>query len=138
MSRNEINPDAKITVGEWLSVVAVILAPIAAIILAAAMCGGCASENTGSSTVVGEQTILPEITDSSDNVAVRVFEDIKGARVWTAKDSKVTIKYTNAWTNNVFSIYESRGSMGLDVEIEPLATDCTSTQDHTEAESATR
>jgi len=96
---------------------------VAALLAVAFFCGGCMNENTGSSTVVGEQMILPEITDSSDNIGVRVFEDIKGARVWTAKDSKVTIKYTNVWTNQYFGIAETKGSMGLDVEIEPLA-DC--------------
>ena len=35
-------------------------------ILATAFLAGCASEYTGSRTVVGEQTALPELSDSSD------------------------------------------------------------------------
>jgi len=106
----------------WVKTILVTVAVAAAMLVVALFCNGCVNENTGSSTVVGEQMILPEITDSGDNIGVRVFEDIKGARVWTAKDSKVCIKYVNTWTNNVLGIYDSKGAMALDVEIEPL--DC--------------
>lgn len=40
---------------------------------------GCVTEYTGSRTVVGEQTALPEISDASDSLAVRVYESVKGA-----------------------------------------------------------
>jgi hypothetical protein len=86
-----------------------------------AICG-CMSENTGSSTIVGEQLALPEITDSSDSVAVRVYESIKGARVWTAKDSKVSVEYENCYTNTYFGIVDTRDYMKLKVKVEPL--DC--------------
>jgi len=115
--KNELTPFERIAAGFG------ILAPFIALFAVGAICGGCMSENTGSSTVVGEQMLLPEITDSSDNVAVRVFEDIKGARVWTAKDSKVTINYSNAYTNSYFGIVTTRDTMTLAVDIEPLATD---------------
>jgi len=120
---NEINMDAKLTPTERVALGAFLFWPLLFIIAVGIVCGGCMSENTGSSTVVGEQIVLPEITDSSDNIGVRVFEDIKGARVWTAKDSKVTIRYANSYTNNYFGIAETRCNMALDVDIEPLATD---------------
>ena len=88
-------------------------------ILAAALLAGCTSEYTGSRTVVGEQTALPELSDSSDSVSVRVYESVKGAKVWTAKDCNVRIAYTNAYTNTYFGILESRDYMTLTVEIEP-------------------
>lgn len=88
-------------------------------ILAAALLAGCTSEYTGSRTVVGEQTALPELSDSSDSVSVRVYESVKGAKVWTAKDCNVTIAYTNAYTNSYFGIFEMRDSMTLAVKIEP-------------------
>ena len=87
--------------------------------LAAALLAGCSSEYTGSRTVVGEQTALPELSDSSDSVSLRVYESVKGAKVWTAKDCNVTIAYTNAYTNTYFGIVESRDYMTLNVEIEP-------------------
>lgn len=89
-------------------------------ILAAALLAGCTSpEYTGSRTIVGEQTALPELSDSSDSVSLRVYESVKGAKVWTAKDCNVRIAYTNAYTNTYFGILESRDYMTLTVEIEP-------------------
>ena len=88
-------------------------------ILATAFLAGCASEYTGSRTVVGEQTALPELSDSSDSVSLRVYESVKGAKVWTAKDCNVHIAYTNAYTNTYFGILESRDYMTLSVKIEP-------------------
>ncbi len=81
---------------------------------------GCVTEYTGSRTVVGEQTVLPEISDASDSLAVRVYESVKGANVWTAKDCRVTINYSNAYTNTYFGIMETQDAMHLDVTIEPL------------------
>lgn len=88
-------------------------------ILAMALLAGCTSEYTGSRTVVGEQFALPELSDSSDSVSLRVYESVKGAKVWTAKDCNVTIAYTNAYTNTYFGILESRDFMTLSVKIEP-------------------
>lgn len=91
-----------------------------AVAMLAALLAGCTHpEYTGSRTVVGEQTALPELSDSSDSVSLRVYESVKGAKVWTAKDCNVTIAYTNACTNTYFGILESRDFMTLSVEIEP-------------------
>lgn len=81
---------------------------------------GCISEHTGSTTIVGEEIAWPEISNSSESVKVRVFQSIKGAKVWTAKDCKVKIKYHNAYTNSYFGVLALRDYMKLDVEIEPL------------------
>lgn len=80
---------------------------------------GCTSESTGSRTIVGEQDALPELSDSSDSVSLRVYESVKGAKVWTAKDCNVTIDYTNAYTNIYFSVLDFRNYMTLHVKIEP-------------------
>lgn len=108
---------------EFWRIIITTAALVFALLCVANLCGGCMSENTGSSTVVGEQMALPQITDSSDSIAVNVYESIKGARVWTAKDSKVSITYTNCYTNRYFGIVETQDSMSLKVAIEPLATD---------------
>lgn len=81
---------------------------------------GCVTEYTGSRTVVGEQIALPEISDASDSLAVRVYESVKGAKVWTAKDCRVTINYSNSYTNTYFGIVKTQDAMQLDVTIEPL------------------
>lgn len=77
--------------------------------------------NTGSSTVVGDQMSLPEISDSSDSVSVRVYESVKGAKVWTAKDSVVTIDYACATTNSYFGIVDTTSDMKLSVTIDPIS-----------------
>lgn len=89
--------------------------------LCAAVCG-CVNPNTGTCTIIGEQMALPEITDSSDSIAVRIYESIKGARVWTAKDSVVAVEYSNAYTNTYFGIVETRDAMRLRVKVEPCET----------------
>ena len=81
---------------------------------------GCATKHAGSNTVVGEEWLLPEIRDSSETLAIRIFESVKGARIWTAKDSRVTITYTNIYTNTYFGLLETESDMRLVVEVEPL------------------
>lgn len=88
-------------------------------VLVAVLLAGCTSEYTGSRTIVGEQKALPELSDSSDSVSLRVYEDVKGAKVWTAKDCNVTIDYTNAYTNVYCGVLDFRNYMTLHVKIEP-------------------
>ena len=80
----------------------------------------CGCTNTGSSTVVGEHFALPELSDAGDNVSVKVYESVKGARVWTAKDCNVTINYNCTTTNSYCGVIETKSNMSLDVIIEPL------------------
>lgn len=86
---------------------------------------GCITEYTGSRTVVGEQMALPEVSNLSDSITLRIYESVKGAKVWTAKDSKVTINYSNSYTNSYFGICQTQDTMKLDVVIEPLAVERT-------------
>ena len=96
-----------------------ILALAAVALLFLALCGGCA--NTGSRVVVGEQCALPEVSDAADNFSARIYEDIKGASVWTRKDSEVRVAYRCAYTNSYFGILHTRSDMQLDVTVTPLA-----------------
>lgn len=84
---------------------------------------GCVNPNTGTCTIIGEQMALPEITDSGDNVSIRVYESIKGARVWTARNSIVSVEYANSYTNSYFGIVQTRDAMRLQVKVEPCETD---------------
>lgn len=90
------------------------------VLIAFASCfSGCVNPNTGTSTIIGEQLALPEVSDATDNISVRVYESIKGARVWTAKDSVVSVEYANTYTNSYFGIVETRDTMQLKVKVEP-------------------
>lgn len=95
-------------------------------------CSGCITEYTGSRTVVGEQIGLPELTDINGSISLRIYESVKGAKVWTAKNSKVTISYTNSYTNSYFGVCSSQDTMHLDVTIEPLFGDEASVKTDTE------
>lgn len=87
--------------------------------LAALLVTGCRSPNTGSHTVVGEQTILPEVTSPGQEAALRIYESIKGADVWTAKNAIVKIEYSNTYTNSYFGIVSTQDTMKLKVSINP-------------------
>lgn len=96
-------------------------------VLASAVLAGCMSEYTGSRTIVGEHMSLPELSDGSDSVSLRIYESVNGAKVWTAKDCNVKIAYTNAYTNTYFGIIQRQDSMMLSVRIEPCGdaqTEC--------------
>ena len=92
---------------------------LAPLFFAALLAAGCRSPNTGSHTVVGEQTILPELTTPGDEASIRVYESIKGADVWTAKNAIVKIEYSNTYTNSYFGVVSTQDSMTLAVTIEP-------------------
>lgn len=87
------------------------------------LCSGCKNTNTGSSIKVGDITSLPEISDASDNITMKVLLMMTGASIWTAKDSLVKVGYVNCYTNWYCGIIERRGMQNLTVEVEPLSVD---------------
>lgn len=116
MSRRKKDAEDSIFgVAEGFAVLALVALALAFVIL----CGGCA--NTGSRVVVGEQCALPEVSDAADNFSARIYEDIKGASVWTRKDSEVRVAYRCAYTNSYFGILHTQSDMQLDVTVTPLA-----------------
>lgn len=116
MSRREKDAEDRILcAAEGCAVLALVALALAFVIL----CGGCA--NTGSRVVVGEQCALPEVSDAADNFSARIYEDIKGASVWTRKDSEVRVAYRCAYTNSYFGILHTQSDMQLDVTVTPLA-----------------
>ena len=117
MKTETLDPIERVCVGATL--LSSLLTGLAVVALAASVCG-CYS-NTGSSTAVGDITALPEISDSADNINVKVYYSMTGARVWTAKDSLVKITYQNDYTNTYCGVIETRGNQRLGVEIEPLS-----------------
>lgn len=95
------------------------LSKLAVLALLASIALLCGCRNTGVSLVVGEQMLLPEISDAGDNLSVRLYEDVKGARIWSAKNSIVRAEYSCATTNNYFGIVATQSAMKLDVAVEP-------------------
>lgn len=82
---------------------------------------GCETPDTGLSAVVGEHTALPEVSDAGGDMTIRVYESVKGARVWSRQNSKVKIDYNCTTTNSYcFGLFEYWGKMKLKVDVEPL------------------
>jgi len=92
-------------------------------LLGAALLALCGCVNTGSRVVVGEQYALPEVSDAADNFSAKIYEDIKGASVWTRKDSEVHVVYRCAYTNSYCGVVHTQSDMSLDVTVTPLATE---------------
>lgn len=82
---------------------------------------GCTNPKyAGANVVIGDEVAFPEISNSSETVKVRVFQSVKGAKIWTAKDCRLEAKYTNTYTNSYFfGAVNLIDSMALDLTIEP-------------------
>lgn len=93
---------------------------IAVVVCAAALCGCHFYENSGSKMDVGDTTILPRVESADGNFAIDVYTSLRGARVWTAKDSKVRTEYHCDSKSSTFGIFSSTNHMDLIVEVEPL------------------
>lgn len=95
---------------------------LAAIIVVCTIALLCGCKSTGSRIVVGEQYILPEVSDAADNFSAKFYEDIKGASVWTCRDSEVRVDYFCAYTNTYLGVFHTQSEMRLGVTVTPLAT----------------
>ena len=88
-----------------------------------ALTSGCYTPDCGSKTVVGNHYSLPKISSDSTDFDFEIYESTEGAVVYTRKDSRVGITFSNVYTNCIFGIWDKAGLMTLAVEIEPLATE---------------
>lgn len=75
--------------------------------------------NTGVSLIVGERTIWPEVSDSGDNLGVKLYEDVKGARLWVRQNCRVDVQYKCAATNEYFGIMTTRSNMDVKAKVLP-------------------
>lgn len=92
--------------------------------LAVLLTQGCRSivgEHTGSSIIAGEHLMLPEVSSVSDTYSFRVLRTLKGMWVWTGKDYKIELEYTNSYTNKYLGMIETRDSMSMKATLIPLA-----------------
>lgn len=95
------------------------------------MLAGCMGENVGSRTIVGNHYALPKLSNESTNTEFEIYESTEGAVVYTRRDSKVTIDFSNCYTNTILGIWDKAGTMRLTVGIEPLAVDTTESPSYT-------
>ena len=79
---------------------------------------GC--RNTGTYAVVGELDAPVDISDGSDTLNIRALFSLTGAKVWSARDTRVKMTYTNCYTNAyLFGMVEKRGRQDFGVEVNP-------------------
>ena len=80
----------------------------------------CGCRNTGTYAVVGELDAPVDISDGSDTINVRALFSLTGAKVWSAKNSRVEMTYTNCYTNAyLFGMVEKRGKQDFGVKVDP-------------------
>lgn len=107
------------TTRENLGVAAVLAAFFVGLLALVMLCGGC--KNAGTYAIVGEVDAPVDISDGSDTVNVRALFTLTGAKVWSAKDSRVKMTYANTYTNAyLYGMVEKRGKQDFEVEVEPL------------------
>lgn len=97
-----------------------IVRPLLLALLAAYMtgCKGFYSQS-GSRITVGESLVYPDISESADDISFKLVENIKGAKIWTARDSIVVADYQCSSTNDYLGCIHSRSAMSLKVEVRP-------------------
>lgn len=97
-----------------------ILGMLASLLAVANLLCGCATADCGSKTVVGNHTAYPKLSSDASDLDIEVYESTEGAMVYTRKDSRVEIAYSNIYTNSLFGIWNRHGTMVLGVTIEPV------------------
>lgn len=96
--------------------------------LLALMLAGC--RNTGTYAVVGELDAPVDISDGSDTLNIRALFSLTGAKVWSARDTRVKMTYTNCYTNEyLFGMVEKRGRQDFGVNVDPTVDEADSGDD---------
>ena len=86
--------------------------------LALALFAGC--RNTGTYAVVGELDAPVDISDGSDTLNIRALFSLTGAKVWSARDTRVKMTYTNCYTNAyLYGMVKKRGKQDFGVQVNP-------------------
>ena len=84
----------------------------------AALLAGCA--NTGTYAVVGDVSAPIDVSDASDTYTIRAFFSLRGAKAWSARNSRTKVTYTNNYTNAyLFGMVDTKGIQQFEVEVEP-------------------
>lgn len=79
---------------------------------------GCA--NTGTYAVVGDVSAPIDVSDASDTYTIRAFFSLRGAKAWSARNSRTKVTYTNNYTNAyLFGMIDTQGVQQFEVEVEP-------------------
>lgn len=110
---------------------------LAAALMLIYCCAGCA--NTGTYAVVGDVSAPVDVSDASDSFTVRAFFSLRGAKAWSARNSRTKVTYTNNYTNAyLFGMVDARGVQEFAVEVEPTVDEAADeAADEAESTSAT-
>lgn len=94
---------------------------IIVVLFALSALAGCKAfyENAGVHVRTGSLTAPVEVTDPTDSINVKVLYAMDGIDMYAAKNCKVKMTYTNAYTNTYLGFIERRGVQTSDVKIEP-------------------
>ena len=122
---DEKNMDGKKTNGCFAAFIGAVATALTIVGVAALMiyASGCRSADCGSRTIVGNRTVLPKLSSDASDLDVEVYESTEGAVVYTRKDSRVEIAYTNIYTNTILGVWDRWGTMLLNVTIEPTESE---------------
>lgn len=93
-----------------------VIVMVAALFMGVALsgCGG-----TGVSLLVGERSTYPDITYTSENLSLKLYEDVKGASLWAHENTRVFTSYRCTTTNEYFGIIKTQSNMKLNVKVVP-------------------
>ena len=99
---------------------------LAAALMLIYCCAGCA--NAGTYAQVGNVSAPVDISDASDTYTIRAFFSLRGAKAWSARNSRTKVTYTNHYTSSyLFGMIDERGVQDFAVEVEPTVDEAEST-----------
>lgn len=84
------------------------------------MIAGCAQYKSGGTIVtIGEEVMLPEVTEPESGLSLRLYESIHGARIWSRENNRTDVVYTNHYTTSYFGIVSKEDNTVLSVTVLP-------------------
>lgn len=84
------------------------------------MIAGCTQYKSGGTIVtIGEEVMLPEVTEPESGLSLRLYESIHGARIWSRENNRTDVVYTNHYTTSYFGIVSKEDNTVLSVTVLP-------------------
>ena len=102
------------------------MAAVAALFAFVWLVGGC--RDTGTYAVVGDVSAPVDISDASDTYTLRALFTMKGAKAWSARNSRTKVTYTNCYTNSYLGMVDTQGVQQFEVEVEPTVDEAENTE----------
>ena len=91
-----------------------------AVIGVVSMLSGCTQYKSGGTIVtIGEEFMLPEVTEPESGLSLRIYESIHGARIWSRENNRTDVVYTNSYSTSYFGIVSKEDNTVLSVTVTP-------------------